>query len=84
MKNLYASGDYLLLGKEAHKAKSSLLIVGMNDLSAAMKAFQLKTLEGSDTDSYPGYIQMFEEQCLAAVEELKQVLAELEPGSASE
>ena len=75
MKNLYKTRQYLALGKEAHKAKSSLQIMGMNELEKEMRTFQLKTIEGVDVENYPKYILLFETHCLAAVEELKLVLA---------
>ncbi len=77
MKNLYETRQYAALGKEAHKAKSSLQIMGMNELEKEMKTFQLKTIEGIDEEKYPKYILLFETQCLAALEELKTELANL-------
>ena len=70
MKTHYDSKQYIALGKEAHKAKSSLQIMGMSELEKEMKAFQMKTIEGADIESYPTYIALFETQCLAAIEEL--------------
>lgn len=75
LNELYQSGDYLSLGKEAHKAKSSLQIMGMTDLEHEMKRFQLKTIEGIDVESYPVHIRSFETQCEAAVAELMAELA---------
>jgi HPt (histidine-containing phosphotransfer) domain-containing protein len=74
---LYQTGQYSALGKEAHKAKSSLQIMGMTELELEMKRFILKTLNGTDVESYPGYIRNFEIQCEAAVTELKAELATL-------
>lgn len=74
---LYQSGDYLALGKEAHKAKSSLQIMGMTDLEQEMKKFQLKTIEGIEIESYPIHIRNFETQCEGALAELKIELANL-------
>ncbi len=68
---LYQTGQYEALGKEAHKAKSSLQIMGMAELELEMKRFQLKTIEGVDVESYPVHIQNFEKQCLAAIQELR-------------
>lgn len=65
------------LGKEAHKAKSSVLIVGMEDLGKNLKKLQLLTEEEKETETYPDYVKMFEEQCDAAVEELKEELNKL-------
>jgi HPt (histidine-containing phosphotransfer) domain-containing protein len=67
---------YIELGKEAHKAKSSLLVIGMEELATDMKTLQLATLESKDTDTYPGYVKKFDEQCNKAIEELKVELGE--------
>lgn len=69
--------NYIELGKEAHKAKSSVLIVGMEDLGKNLKKLQLLTEEGSEIETYPDYVKMFEEQCDAAVGELNAELEEL-------
>ena len=65
------------LGKEAHKAKSSVLIVGMEDLGKNLKKLQLLTEEEKEIETYPDYVKMFEEQCDAAIEELKEELNNL-------
>ncbi len=65
------------LGKEAHKAKSSVLIVGMEDLGKNLKKLQLLTEEEKEVETYPDYVKMFEEQCDAAIEELKEELNNL-------
>jgi HPt (histidine-containing phosphotransfer) domain-containing protein len=65
------------LGKEAHKAKSSVLIVGMDDLGKNLKKLQLLTEEEKEIETYPDYVKMFEEQCDAAIEELKEELNNL-------
>ena len=70
-----AEKKYIELGKEAHKAKSSLLVIGMEELAKEMKTLQLLTLENKDIETYPDYVKKFDEQCNKAVEELK---AELE------
>jgi len=77
LNSLYQSGQYLALGKEAHKAKSSLQIMGMTDLEKEMKQFQLKTIEGVDVESYPLHIRNFEIQCAAAIKELQAELVSL-------
>ncbi|MCK9410754.1 MAG: Hpt domain-containing protein [Prolixibacteraceae bacterium] len=77
MNRLYQSGQYQAMGKEAHKAKSSLQIMGMTKLVQEMKQFQLKTIEGVDVESYPVHIRNFEIQCEAAIKELQAELATL-------
>jgi hypothetical protein len=64
-------GRYIELGKEAHKAKSSVMIMGMNDLSKDLKTLQLATIAGTNEESYPSFVRKFELQCLSAIEELK-------------
>ncbi len=70
MKKHYDSGNYLALGAEAHKAKSSVMMMGMKELASELRIFQIKTEEGMDIESYPIHISHFETNCMAAVEEL--------------
>lgn len=77
MNKFYQTGEYLALGREAHKAKSSLQIMGMTELEREMKGFQLKTIEGTDVESYPVHIRHFETYCEAAATELKAELDSL-------
>jgi HPt (histidine-containing phosphotransfer) domain-containing protein len=65
---------YLELGKEAHKAKSSVLIVGMEELGKNLKKLQLLTEKDAEIDTYPDYVKMFIEQCDAAKIELNEEL----------
>jgi len=74
LNHLYQTGQYAALGKEAHKAKSSLQIMGMTELEAEMKILSQKTIQGIDAESYPAHIRNFELQCAGAVAELQAVL----------
>ena len=65
------------LGKEAHKAKSSVLIVGMEELGKNLKKLQLLTEEEKEVETYPDFVKMFEEQCDAALIELTEELKNL-------
>lgn len=65
------------LGKEAHKAKSSVLIVGMEELGKNLKKLQLLTEEEKEINTYPDFVKMFEEQCDAALIELQEELDSL-------
>lgn len=69
--------NWVDLGKEAHKAKSSVLIVGMEELGKNLKKLQLLTEEESESETYADYVNMFNEQCTAGVEELKEELSKL-------
>lgn len=69
--------NWVELGKEAHKAKSSVLIVGMEELGKNLKKLQLLTEEENEIDTYADYVKMFNEQCTAGIEELKEELKKL-------
>ena len=70
--------NWVELGKEAHKAKSSVLIVGMEDLGKNLKKLQLLTEEEKEIETYPDYVKMFIEQCDTAIEELQVELQNLQ------
>ena len=70
-------GHYLELGKEAHKAKSSVMIMGMDDLGWDLKALQLATIAGAKVETYGDYVDRFEKECSLAIEELQQVLSKM-------
>jgi len=70
--------NWVDLGKEAHKAKSSVLIVGMEDLGKNLKKLQLLTEEEKEVETYPDYVRMFMEQCDAATIELRDELKKLQ------
>jgi len=59
------------LGELAHKAKSSVMTFGMNDLGHRLKELQLKTQKLEDIDSYPGYVEEFINAIALAEVELK-------------
>jgi HPt (histidine-containing phosphotransfer) domain-containing protein len=69
--------DYLALGKLAHKAKSSISIMGMTDLATDMKTLELLTKENKDVDTYPGLVEKFIAQTNAAMAELNEIAAKL-------
>lgn len=77
LKKFLAEGRYTELGNEAHKAKSSVMIMGMDDLGNDMKTLQLATISKTEVETYAQYVSKFEFQCLAAVEELNQELSKM-------
>ena len=72
LKKFLSEGKYIELGKEAHKAKSSVMVMGMEELARELKTLQLATIAGTNVESYPDFVRKFEEQCLGAVKELKK------------
>ena len=77
MKKHLEDKSYVELGKEAHKAKSSVMILGMNDLGHDLKSLQLATLNGTREETYANQVSRFEKECLLAVAELQQELLRL-------
>ena len=77
LNELYRTGQYMALGMEAHKIKSSLLIMGMKELAEEMNELQLKTAQKSDPKSYHIHIKKFEIHCEAAIIELQAELSSL-------
>ena len=69
--------NYPELGKEAHKAKSSVMILGMEDLGHDLKALQMATINKIGEETYGEHVTRFEDQCLMAIVELKQELLHL-------
>ena len=69
--------EWIKLGKEAHKAKSSVLIVGMEDMGKLLKKLQLLTEEGKEIETYPEFVKKFEHDCGEAIKELQEELNNL-------
>jgi len=70
MNSLLTKKDYYSLGLLAHKAKSSIAIMGMEDLALLLKTFELEAKESRNTDRYQAYISRFESDTRTAVAEL--------------
>ena len=70
--------EYELLGKLAHKAKSSISIMGMVDLAVELKTLENLAREGKQTEKYAGMISSFRIQTELAVQELKGVLQKID------
>jgi len=72
MKKFLDEKDYLSLGKLAHKSKSSVAIMGMNDLAAELKILELLAKESKEIEKYPSMVDNFVKQCEAAITELHE------------
>jgi HPt (histidine-containing phosphotransfer) domain-containing protein len=66
----YRLKNYDVIANLAHKAKSSVGIMGMNQLSETLKELELLANEGKSTTKYPLYIKTFKEECSMAIDEL--------------
>ncbi len=75
--SFYQSGDYISLGKLAHKIKSSVAMMGISELAADMKILENITKDGGNVDNYPVYISKF--KCISgeAIIELNNILINL-------
>src|SRR5450759_2909050 len=71
MRNYLAEKKWKELGEIAHKAKSSVMTFGMNDLGQRLKELQLKTQKLEDIDAYPAYVAEFMSVVAAAEAELQ-------------
>jgi len=74
MKSLFNAGNYKLLGLLAHKAKSSVSIMGMHDLSIMLKTFELQARDEKESHLYESYIERFHTETQAAIEELEDLV----------
>ncbi len=71
MQDYYEKKDWTNLGLLAHKAKSSVAIMGMHDLADMLKDIEISAREGKSIEKYAGYIQRFINDTQNAVDELK-------------
>jgi len=74
MRALLSEKKYHALGLLAHKAKSSVAIMGMNDLALMLKTFELQAKEGKGTEEYDNYISRFKNDTCEALKELDDLI----------
>ncbi|NLV19360.1 MAG: Hpt domain-containing protein [Bacteroidetes bacterium] len=74
MQQLLSEKDYYSLGLLAHKAKSSVAIMGMDELASILKTFELEAKEGLNPEKYGNYINKFGNDTAGAVKELDHLL----------
>lgn len=74
MLELLNLGDYNNLGMLAHKVKSSVAIMGMNDLAVMLKNFELQAREGREIEMYKSYIERFRADTFGALAELDNLV----------
>jgi len=74
---LYLRGDYVLLGKLAHKVRSSVAMMGIKELTSDMRTLELIAQEGKEAEKYPAYISKFKSISNEAIDELNDILIKL-------
>jgi HPt (histidine-containing phosphotransfer) domain-containing protein len=70
MPELLESKDYTNLSKLAHKAKSSVAVMGMTQVSDLLKDLEILAKEGNEIDRYQGMVSEFLDKSRLALEEL--------------
>ena len=70
MPELLRNRQYNNLSKLAHKAKSSVAVMGMNDMADLLKELEILAHEEKEVERYDGMISEFLEQSRLALEEL--------------
>jgi HPt (histidine-containing phosphotransfer) domain-containing protein len=74
MKSHLAAKNYTSLGLLAHKAKSSVAILGMKELADMLKTLELQAKEGKEPQLYESYIERFKNETSLAIMELDQLI----------
>lgn len=77
LKDNLAKKDFIALGALAHKAKSSVAVMGMDGLTGTLKELELKAKSGEDADSYPELINTFVNQVEVTEKEMIAFMAQL-------
>lgn len=71
MPELFNKSKYDDLAKLAHKAKSSVSVMGMIQEANMLKELELLAKDQKDVDTYPGYIDRFISNSKEALKELE-------------
>jgi HPt (histidine-containing phosphotransfer) domain-containing protein len=74
MRSFLDNNDFNSLGLLAHKAKSSVAIMGMGELATILKTLELDAKAGKDPENYPVFIEKFKNDTAEAVRELDDLL----------
>jgi HPt (histidine-containing phosphotransfer) domain-containing protein len=74
MKSLLLAKNYVSLGLLAHKAKSSVAIMGMSKLAEMLKTFELQAKGGLESQLYESYIERFFSETQEAIKELDDLI----------
>lgn len=74
MNSQSSAKNYTELGMLAHKAKSSVAIMGMSELTEMLKTFELQAKAGKDIEKYESWIERFRNDTGEAVAELDDLI----------
>ena len=73
MPELLRKKDYINLSKMAHKAKSSVAVMGMTVVAEQLKDLEVLAHDGLEVERYESLINEFLEQSQLAIEELENL-----------
>lgn len=71
MPRLLEESNYDSLSRLAHKAKSSVAVMGMENEAGLLQKLELLAKKGEQTESYSEIIQIFLDKTRLAIEELE-------------
>lgn len=74
MKSMLSHRDFNSLGLLAHKAKSSVAIMGMESLAEMLKMFEHQARDGEQSEKYENYVSRFGEDTRSAMKELETMV----------
>jgi len=74
MPELLKKKDYLNLSRLAHKAKSSVAVMGMSKEAEMLKTLEINAVKELEIDTYAPIIDTFIKNSFAALEELDEYL----------
>ena len=75
--SLYQAGDFISLGKLAHKIKGSASMMGITELAGYMKELEYLAKDSLQVEKYPELINKYKTISAEAVEELKDIVNRL-------
>ena len=73
LQNFYDKEDWLNIGRIAHKAKSSILMMGLNELASKLKRLEENAKESKNINEYSEIIAKFVRDSNIAIQELKEI-----------
>lgn len=77
MQDLLDNREYPTLGKVAHKAKTSVAIMGMNDLAGELKQLESNAKDSKNPESYQDSVDNFRIETDKAIKELNEFIKNL-------
>ncbi|MBI4645773.1 MAG: Hpt domain-containing protein [Bacteroidia bacterium] len=67
------AGDWQALGSVAHKAKASVSLMGMSNLTDVLKTLEMNAKNAEKINELPLYVNKFKETTMLAVKELDEL-----------